>query len=164
MSVTLEWLTYGLIMGVGGSALIDLWSLGLRRLFHVSTLDYAMLGRWIGHFRERRFFHSRISAASPVPGERPLGWVAHYSIGVGFAFLLLAVCGLDWAHSPTILPPLLVGVGTVAAPWFVMQPAFGAGIAGAKTATPWAGRLRNLGTHTVFGIGLFLSALTISAF
>lgn len=162
MSDTVELLTFGVLMGVGGSALIDAWSLLLRRVFHVATLDYAMLGRWIGHFPQGRFVHQRISTAAAVPGERPLGWIAHYSIGIGFAFLLLAVWGLDWAHSPTILPPLLVGVGTVAAPWFVMQPAFGAGVAGSKTASPWAGRLRNLGTHTAFGLGLYLSALALS--
>lgn len=164
MSDTAQWLTFGLFMGVGGSALIDAWSLFLRRAFHASTLNYAMLGRWIGHFRHGRFVHERIASAAPVRGERPLGWTAHYSIGIGFAFALLAICGLDWVQSPTVLPPLLVGLGTVAGPWFVMQPAFGAGVAGSKTANPWAGRLRNLGTHAVFGIGLYLSARALSAF
>ncbi len=164
MSNAIEWVAVGLLMGVGGSALIDVWSLGLRRMFHVATLNYAMLGRWIGHFPEGQFVHQKISAVEPVRGERLLGWVAHYSIGIGFAFVLLAIWGLDWAHDPTILPPMIVGVATVAAPWFVMQPAFGAGVAGSKTASPWAGRLRNLGTHTVFGIGLYLSALAVSKF
>ncbi|MGD9933045.1 MAG: DUF2938 domain-containing protein [Dehalococcoidia bacterium] len=150
------------LVGIAGSAFIDAWSLMLRHRFHVATLDYAMLGRWIGHFRQGRFFHERISAAPAVRGERPLGWVAHYAIGIAFALVLLAVWGQQWAKSPTILPPLLVGIGSVVAPWFIMQPAFGAGIAGAKTANPLAGRLRNLGTHTVYGVGLYLSALAIS--
>lgn len=74
----------------------------------------------------------------------------------------LGLWGLDWADSPTVVPPLVVGIASVLAPWLVMQPAFGLGIAGAKTANPWAGRLRNLGTHTVYGVGLYPSALTIS--
>lgn len=49
------------------------------------------------------------------------------------------------------------------APWFIMQPAFGAGIAGSKTPNPLAGRLRNLGTHTVYGLGLYATALALSA-
>jgi hypothetical protein len=43
-----------------------------------------------------------------------------------------------------------------------MQPAFGAGIAGSNTPAPRAGRLRNLGTHTVYGLGLYLSAVCLS--
>lgn len=152
----------GVLIGIGGSVLIDAWSLVLRRVFHVPTLDYAMLGRWIGHFRQGRFFHQRITSASPVRGERLLGWVAHYSIGVSFAFLLLAIWGSDWAHSPTILPALVVGLSTIAAPWLVMQPAFGAGIAGSKAPNPRAGRLRNLGTHTIYGLGLYATALALS--
>jgi DUF2938 family protein len=62
-----------------------------------------------------------------------------------------------------IWPPLLVGIGTIVAPWFVMQPAMGAGIAGSKSPNPTATRLRNLGMHTVFGIGIYVAAATMSA-
>ena len=132
-------LAAGTAIGIGGSAAIDAWSWTLRRVFHVATLDYAMLGRWLGHLPRGRFFHERISAATPVPGERPIGWLAHYAIGVGFGFLLLAIWGADWLDSPTVLPALVIGIGTVAAPWFVMQPAFGAGLAGSRTPNPLAG-------------------------
>lgn len=155
-------LVAGALIGVGGSALMDIWSLVLRRRFGIPTLDYALLGRWIGHFRHGRFVHDRIAAARPVPGERPLGWLAHYAIGVTFALLLLAFWGLDWVRSPTIWPALIVGLGTIVAPWFVMQPAMGAGIAGSRTPSPRATRLRNLGTHAVYGVGLYLSAVAVS--
>ena len=134
----------------------------LRRRFGIPTLDYALLGRWIGNFPRGRFVHDRMSAAEPVSGERPLGWLAHYAIGVTFALLLLAVWGLDWVRSPTILPAMVVGLGTIIAPWFVMQPAMGAGIAGSRTPNPTATRLRNLGTHAVYGVGLYVSALILA--
>ena len=76
--------------------------------------------------------------------------------------VLLAIWGLDWVRSPTLWPALLVGVGTIVAPWFVMQPAMGAGIAGSRTPSPRATRLRNLGTHAVYGVGLYLSAVALS--
>lgn len=151
-----------LLLGVAGSAFIDAWSLFLRTRFHVATLDYAMLGRWIGHLPRGRFFHTRIASTPAVRGERALGWVAHYAIGVTFAGVLVALGGKDWVESPGVALPLAVGIGSVLAPWLVMQPAFGAGIAGAKLARPWPGRLRNLGTHTVYGVGLYLSALAVS--
>jgi hypothetical protein len=53
-------------------------------------------------------------------------------------------------------------MGTVVAPWLVMQPAMGAGIAASRSASPAATRLRNLGTHAVYGVGLFLTAVLTS--
>ena len=39
-----------------------------------------------------------------------------------------------------------------------MQPAMGAGIAASKTPRPRVARLRSLVTHTVYGVGLYVSA------
>jgi hypothetical protein len=161
MNSAFEFVLYASAIGSGGSAFIDLWGASLRRLFGVATLDYRLLGRWLGHL-PGQFFHERIGAAPRVRGEALLGWTAHYGIGISFAALLLIVAGLDWAREPTLLPALGLGIGTVAAPWFVMQPAFGAGIAGSKAANPWPGRFRNLATHTVYGVGLWASALGLA--
>jgi hypothetical protein len=150
-------------IGIGGSVLMDLWGMLLRRGFNISTLDYALLGRWIGNLPQGHFRHERISDAAPVRGERPIGWVAHYTIGIAFAALLVGVAGPDWTQTPTVTPALAVGVATVVAPWFVTQPAMGAGIAGAKTPNPSATRARNLGTHVAFGIGTYATALVIAS-
>ena len=157
-----EFLTRGVLIGAGAAVLMDAWALFARRAFGISGLDYALLGRWIGHFPRGRFFHERIASADRIRGERLLGWVAHYSIAIAFAFLLLAIWGLDWARSPTIGPALLIGWGTIVAPWFVLQPGMGAGIAASRTPNPRAARLRNLATHTVYGVGLFLSAAALA--
>jgi hypothetical protein len=162
MNDVVELLVRGIAIGIGGAVLMDVWALVARVAFNVQGLDYALLGRWIGHIPRRRFVHERIAAADPVPGERPLGWAAHYAIGIAFAMPLLAIWGLEWAQAPTPWPALLVGLITIAGPWFVMQPAMGAGIAGSKTPRPGATRLRNLATHTVYGIGLYASALVLS--
>lgn len=52
---------------------------------------------------------------------------------------------------------------TIAAPWLVMQPGMGAGVAASKTPNPRAARLRNLATHTVYGIGLYACAAATSS-
>jgi len=162
MHDTVQLLTRGVIIGVGAAVLMDVWALFARRVLDIQGLDYALLGRWIGHFPRGRFIHQRIASAEPVRGERPLGWVAHYSIAVAFAFLLLAIWGLAWARSPTIWPALLIGLGTIVAPWFILQPGMGAGIAASRTPNPRAARLRNLATHSGYGIGLYVSALALS--
>ncbi|MBB3120905.1 DUF2938 domain-containing protein [Pseudoduganella violacea] len=148
-----------LTIGVGATMVQDLWSELLKRVLGVVPLNWAMVGRWVGHFPSGRFVHESIAKAAPVPGERPLGWLTHYAIGVGFAALLLGLTGLDWARQPTPLPAIMVGVATVLAPFLIMQPAFGMGVAASRTPAPAIARLRSLLNHTVFGVGLYLAAL-----
>ena len=127
------------LIGARATALSDLWGMLVARVTGVPGLDYRLIGRWLGHM--------------------PRGWVAHYAIGIAFAAILLAIWGLDWARRPTPGPAILVGVATLAAPFFIMQPAFGAGIAASRRPRPNIARLRSLALHLVFGVGLYLSAL-----
>lgn len=148
------------LIGIGATAAMDLWLLALKRL-GVPTLDMALIGRWIGHVFKGRVAHDAIAKASPVPGERALGWAAHYAVGIAFAGVLAALFGTAWARNPSLLPALAVGIGSVLAPWFVMQPAMGAGIAASRTPVPAKNRLRSLANHGVFGVGLYVSALAV---
>jgi hypothetical protein len=162
MTQIAELLLVSVILGIGGAALMDLWGVVARRILGVQGLDYALLGRWIAHMPRGRFFHERIAAAEAVGGERVLGWMAHYAIGVGFAVPLVMLWGSEWVRHPTLLPPMLIGMATIAAPWLVMQPAMGAGVAASRTPKPWAARLRNLVTHAVYGLGLYVTAMALS--
>ena len=146
------------VIGVGATAIMDLWAVFLRRCFRVSSLDYALLGRWIGHFARGRFRHQSIGRAAHIRYERVIGWSAHYTIGVVFAAVLLAMAESQWLSQPTLGPPLLVSSVTLLAPFLVMQPAMGAGIAASRTPRPNMARLRSVATHTVFGVGLYVSA------
>ena len=149
------------IVGIGATAVMDAWLAWLSRL-GVPTTPFALVGRWVGHLSRGRFAHAAIAKAEPVAFERGLGWLTHYLVGIAFAGLLVGVQGTAWLEQPTYLPALLVGVATVAAPWFVMQPAMGSGIASARTATPFLNRLRSLANHTVYGLGLYTAAVAIS--
>jgi len=151
--------TRAVLVGVGATIVMDLWAMVRKRAFGIASLDYRMLGRWIGNLPRGRFVHDRIGDAPPVRGELIIGWCAHYSIGIAFALLLLALWGPEWARHPTPLPALIIGVLTVVAPFFILQPALGLGIAASKAPRPNAARLRSILTHTVYGIGLYLSAL-----
>lgn len=162
MNDSLEVLLRSVAIGSGATLLMDGWAALLRR-FGVRSLDFAMLGRWIGHWPEGRWFHDGIARSAPVRGELLLGWAAHYTIGITFAALLLALFGLRWARSPTLGPALLVGLVTVAAPLFVLQPALGLGIASSRTATPILGALKSVVTHFVYGVGLYLAACVTAA-
>ena len=143
------------LVGAGAAACMDL-GLWLQR-----RLDFGPIGRWVGHMARGRFVHEAIAKAAPVRGEKAIGWAVHYATGIAFAGLLVALAGPGWLAAPTPGPALAVGIGTVLAPLFVMQPAMGAGIASRRTATPWRNRLRSLLNHAVFGTGLYLAALAL---
>jgi hypothetical protein len=143
------------LIGVGATAVMDLWSVARKLLLGTPALDYGLVGRWLGHLVRGRLHHDQITASPPVRGERLIGWTAHYLIGIAFAALLLAIWGLDWARHPTIGPALIVGIGSVAAPFLLMQPGMGAGIAASRTPRPVAARLNSLVAHGIFGLGLY---------
>ena len=147
-----------LLVGIGATLTMDAWALLLRHVYGVTGLDYRMLGRWLGHLAKGRLSHEGIGKSAPVPVEAALGWAAHYAIGIAFAAGLVAVSGEDWLQAPSVAPALITGLVTVAAPFLVMQPAFGMGIASSRTPNPMQARLRSIVTHLVFGTGLYLAA------
>lgn len=155
MQTILDHLAYAVPIGAGATALIDLWAVARKRMLGIASLDYRLVGRWLGWLARGRFRHDPIAASAPIAGERAIGWAAHYLTGVAFAAVLLAAWGLDWARSPTLGPALIVGIGSVAAPFLLMQPGMGAGIAASRTPRPGAARLQSLVTHAIFGVGLY---------
>ena len=162
MSERLEFVLRTILIGIGATLVMDGWAFLLRQL-GIPSLNFAVLGRWIGRLRQGQWMHASIARATPVRGELLIGWCAHYSIGIAFAALLLSTFGLKWARSPSLFPALLIGIVTVLAPLLILQPAMGAGIASSKTATPIFNSMKSLVTHTVYGVGLYLTALATAS-
>lgn len=157
----MDYLIDTLLIGAGATAVMDLWAVARKRLLGVPAPDYGLVGRWLGHMPRGHFRHARIASAPPVRGERLLGWIAHYAIGIAFAAILTGIAGPAWMRAPTPGPALGVGIATVAAPFLVMQPAMGAGIAASRSPRPAAARLQSLVTHAIFGLGLYAAAMAV---
>ncbi|MGO7565875.1 DUF2938 family protein, partial [Rhizobium johnstonii] len=67
------------------------------------------------------------------------------------------IIGGQWvAH-----PAWILGIVTVGAGWFLLQPGLGIGWAASKHPTPNKVRCFNLLAHTVFALGLYGTALII---
>ncbi len=146
-----------MMAGIGATAVMDIWALLMKAAFGIPMSDWGMVGRWIGHFPQGRFRHDSIAKATPVRGERGIGWTAHYLTGIAYAALGLAVFGRDWTQAPTLGRAVLLGVAMLVAPFFLMQPGMGYGIVASRTPKPGAARLRSLMNHVAFGLGLYLA-------
>lgn len=153
----------GVILGVTATVIFDLWLLG-RKMMGCRVLNFALLGRWIGHFKHLKFVHKNIAEAAAIPSECIIGLIAHYVIGIGIAALLLLSFHQQWLLKPDIYAALAVGIATVALPLLIMQPGMGSGLAFAKTATPFKHCLNSLLNHVVFGLCLYLAAILIQMF
>jgi hypothetical protein len=147
------------LIGAGATAFLDVVSMVRARLFGGPMPDYAPVGRWLAYLPRGRFFHDAISKSAPIKGEGLIGWSAHYLIGIAFAGALITLWP-DWARSPALIPALIVGIGSVAAPFLLMQPGMGFGIAASRTPNPPAARRRSLITHAIFALGLYAAGWT----
>ncbi len=148
-------------IGIGGTLALDAWALLLQRITGTPATNWAMVGRWLAHMREGRFVHEAIGKAAPVRGELALGWLFHYGVGIAYGLLLSALCGAEWLRQPTVLAPVVLSLALLVAPYFLMMPGLGFGLAGAKTPKPNVTRLKSVLGHTAFGLGMYATALAL---
>ena len=136
-------LVYAVLIGAGATAVLDVWS-AARTWLHWRTLAGLWSRRPLARPSDARPLsprsHLRLAAgARQTPGrlDRPL---SHRG---GCTPPCCSPSGASNGHGmPTILPALIVGIGTVAAPFLLMQPGMGLGIAASRTPNPGAARLR----------------------
>lgn len=150
------------LIGMGATLIADVWGFLRQPLLGIPSPDYGLVGRWFAHMLHGQFRHDPITASPPARGELAVGWIAHYLIGIAYAGVLIVIGGDVWLQRPTPTLAMAVGIGTVAAPLLIMQPAMGAGIASRRTKHPGTARLHSLLMHAVFGAGLFLTAWIIA--
>ena len=162
MSTEAPYFLGAVAVGLGATLFMDLWALFLKRAFSIPSANYCLVGRWFCHMPEGTFMHASIANASHKRFECTVGWIAHYVIGAVYALVLVTLVSGSWLAQPTLLPALLFGVGTVLAPFLVMHPSFGLGIAASRTPNPTQARLRSLMAHTAFGVGLYVCAVGVS--
>ena len=100
-----------LAIGTGATIVLDAWLLLLQRL-GIPTLNFALLGRWVGHLFRGRFAHAAIARADSIPGELAIGWFTHYAIGIAFAAVLVGSQDAAWLRQPSLLPALATGASS----------------------------------------------------
>ncbi|WP_439123300.1 DUF2938 domain-containing protein [Marivita sp.] len=159
----MDWLTTGVLMGIGGTLAMDIWALLLRQLVGMPLPNWGNVGRWSVQATKGQVFNDDISAVAPVTGETSIGWAVHYGVGIIYGVLFLVIFGPDWLVNAAFLPIWIFSILTIAAGWFLLQPGMGLGWAASKTDTPWRARIMGLIAHTVFALGMWGVALLVAA-
>jgi len=161
MNISILYFLSPIFIGIGATLIFDLWGLFLEYTFKIAPSNFCLVGRWVLYMPEGIFRHSNINSAPLKSAECVVGWIVHYIIGITFAVTFLAIVGNKWLQHPSLIPALLFGLITVSAPFFIMQPAFGLGVAVSKSSNPAQARLRSLINHIVFGFGLYVSGALV---
>jgi hypothetical protein len=145
-----EFIFLAVLIGMGGTALLDLWAQLLKRTLGLPTPPWHLVGRWFAGMRHGQFVHRNGIGNSPeVPNELKIGWSVHYGVGIIFAAALLMIWGVQWA------------LVTIGAGWFILQPGMGVGVACNRAPNPPVARLQNVIGHVVFATGMYWAALLI---
>jgi DUF2938 family protein len=157
MSSTADVFLKAILVGVGGTIVLDLYAFMMSRVLGAPVTNWAMVGRWFGNIAHGQFIQVAMSETTPVKGELAIGWIAHYAIGIGYGLLLLGLWGRDWLERPALLPPMILAWVLLVAPFFMMMPGMGLGIAGSRTPKPNVTRLKSMLGHSVFGLGMYVT-------
>ena len=164
MSSTAEILLKAALVGVGGTIVLDLYAFTMSRVFGEPATSWAMVGRWFGNMARGQFVQIAMSEAVPVKGELTIGWIAHYAIGIGYGLLLVGLWGKVWLERPTFPPPMILAWVLLVAPYLVMMPGMGMGIAGSRTPKPNLTRLKSVMGHSVFGLGMYATGRLLAPY
>ncbi len=116
------------IAGVIATATADVWQQMLKHGANLPISNWRLIGRWVGAMGRGAFAHAGIADTPPIEGERAIGWTFHYAVGIAYAALYSELARALPDASPSVTSALLFGVATLAAPWFVLQPALGLGV------------------------------------
>lgn len=146
-------------IGLGATAFMDVFAWTQNRIFKSSGLNYALVGRWILGMGYGKLRHSTIMQSPSMRFEKSVGWATHYAIGMVFVGCMVMITGPNWLMEPSLWQPILLGIISVSAPFFIMQPAFGFGLAASKTPAPCVARTRSVIAHLSFGVGVYFVGL-----
>jgi len=157
--MNLEIVAQATVAGIGATLTMDIWSLCQQYLLKMPPLQYALVGRWFLGLLRGKVRHNTILTIPPIQAERLAGWAIHYLTGIAFAFIPAVLTGADWYHEPDVFTTVLTAFLTLLAPFMILQPALGFGIAAARTPHPWRARLFSTLSHLAYGCGLYITTL-----
>jgi hypothetical protein len=144
----------GAVAGLLGTLVMDLLNHLFARIGLLIRIDMGMIGRMSAGWAQGRFCYRHPGEMKQVANEMALGYLTHYTIGVGLAIPFL----LGWDLLVGGLAPpawtLAYGVATTVASVFFVYPSMGLGVFGMRTPEGIRAPLSSLANHFFFGVGM----------
>ena len=143
-----------IIAGITACLAMDIFQRFLLITTSQPPSNWAMVGRWaFTVLRTARLYQPDIESTDEIKGEHTFGWVVHYAVGIGYAFIYAEFMqkGLLTA---SLSDGLLFGFLSVIVPWFFFLPVLGKGIMAKHTPVPAKVCMLALANHCVFGLGM----------
>ncbi|CBJ35905.1 DUF2938 family protein [Ralstonia solanacearum] len=155
-----EAIIFCLIVGIGSTAMLDVWALLVERATSIPRTNWGIVGRWLLGVRKGRFVLDSTDSYASTVKERTVGWFFHYLIGIAYAAALIIFWKLDYIATPTILPAVIVGVVVSSlAGLMILLPGLGAGFFGSKLPNQFAIFVYVIVAHIIFAAGQYGFAL-----
>ena len=151
-----------ILIGVGATFTIDCFTF-IISLFGNSPRGILFVGRWLAYMPQGKFLHHTIIETPSIANELIIGQIAHYCIGITFAFLLVKMFGEKWLSKPTLHPAFIIAIVTLIIPVFILQPALGFGIAFSNMPQQIHLLTKTVVIHTIYGFGLYFSAVVLNS-
>ena len=153
----LDLVVTGVVAGVLGTLVMD----SLNRLFArtgmLLKIDMTMIGRMSVGWAHGRFLYRSPSEMEQVANEKLYGYITHYAIGLGLAFIY--VLGWDLLAGGPASPvwALVYGVATTVASHFIVFPSIGQGVFGLRSPDGIKSTYSSLSNHLFFGVGMAIA-------
>ena len=151
------------VIGVVGTAGMDVGNLLFSRFGLISRVDLRILGRMARGWTRGRFRYGHPSEMRETRNEVLFGLFTHYSIGVGLA----VPCVLGWellvGGPPSASFAVIYGLATTVASWFFVYPSMGFGMLGLRSPEGWKPALSSLANHLFYGLGLAAGLAIVDA-
>jgi hypothetical protein len=157
----MQLITQGVLIGVIATLGMDIWAAVVKYVFRLPTVDWARVGRWLGHTSRRIFDDRPTLNSAAIPNELAIGWIAHYLTGIVYGLAYLFIIRILLSSDPTLGSALIFGFLTLANHSLVMQPGMEVAVLANQTVRPGITRLTNLSMHIIFGVTLYVGWLWI---
>jgi hypothetical protein len=147
--------TYILFIGICSTLFMDMMSLISHQLFKINAFNYALLGRWVLYWQQKKFTHNNIQQSPPQKYEASIGWFFHYLIGILWTYLYFILSHF-LHYTITLWNTIIFSIITTFIPFLIIQPALGFGMFAQKTPNPFKSMRNSMLAHLYFGLGLYL--------
>ena len=151
----------GVVAGVLGTLVMDSLNHLFSRTGMILKIDVGMIGRMSAGWARGRFRYRHPGEMEPVANELLYGYIAHYTIGVGFAVIYMLGWDLLVGGPASPVWALVYGFATTVASLFFVYPSMGLGVFGRRSPEGIKAPLSPLANHLFFGVGLAIAVVIV---